>query len=374
MPRDPSMPVSISTLYVHDAVKLLPWVKTIQSKLSLSPRIITDVQDAYADLLKDPDPIAKGKHTMILTRNRGAFVKACPGTRAYNCCGYKILHVGTYCTMDCSYCILQAYFHPPVLIFFVNIDDMLAELKQVFGSPGIHRIGTGEFTDSLIWDPWTDLSKILVSAFSKQSSCALELKTKTADVSSLEGLTHHRKTIVAWSLNTPRVIAAEEQGSASLSKRLAAARRCQREGYPLAFHFDPLVLYEGCEPEYIGVLDQLFASVHPENIVWISLGAFRFPPELKPIIQKRHPDSKLIYGEFIRGLDQKMRYFKPLRVHLYREMVKRIRETAPETTVYCCMEDDAVWEKALGKTPRRMGGIKGMLDAAAEKICGLERR
>ncbi|OQY57486.1 MAG: hypothetical protein B6245_16810, partial [Desulfobacteraceae bacterium 4572_88] len=53
------------------------------------------------------------------------------------------------------------------------------------------------------------------------------------------------------------------------------------------------------------------------DVVWISLGTFRFMPSLKPIIQDRFPDSKIIYGEFIPGLDGKMRYFKPLRIRLY---------------------------------------------------------
>ncbi len=363
--------MSVSALYVHESVKNLLRVHHILSKLTVSHQIITDVRQAYADIMKAPDPIAKGKSVLILTHNKGTFLRPCPGTRGYTCCGYRILHVGTYCTMDCSYCILQAYFHPPVLQFFVNQEDLMAELKSLFATRLIQRIGTGEFTDSLIWDRWTDLSRVLVPSFSEQSSCILELKTKTADVSTLQGLHHNRKTVVAWSLNTPRVIETEEQGSADLSARLAAAVLCQKEGYPLAFHFDPMVIYEGCEAEYAAVVDRLFASVDPQNIVWISLGAFRFQPELKTIIRMRHPHSKLIYGEFIRGMDGKMRYFKPLRIRLYREIASRIREKAPEVTLYFCMEDDEVWEKALGRIPPRGGGVKRMLDEAAIKKCGL---
>jgi spore photoproduct lyase len=253
------------------------------------------------------------------------------------------------------------------------MEDLLAELKAAFASPSIQRIGTGEFTDSLIWDRWIGLSRILVPAFSRQQSCVLELKTKTADVAALMGLPHHRKTVVAWSLNTPQIIEAEEPGSASLPERLEAARRCQQEGYPLAFHFDPMVIYDGCETAYAAVVEQLFASIHPENIVWISLGALRFPPALKTIMQKRHPRSPLVYGEFIRGRDKKMRYFKPLRIRLYREVARRIREFAPETVVYFCMEDEEVWEKALGREAPHREGVKAMLDAAAANVCGLGR-
>ncbi len=362
--------MSISTLYVHESVKELPRVRAVASALGLSPETIHDIHQAYARVLKDPDPVERGKQVLVLTKNKGAFLRPCPGTRKYRCCGYRILHVGTYCTMDCSYCILQAYFHPPVLQFFVNLQDLLAELKGAFSSSTIQRIGTGEFTDSLIWDPWTGLSRILIPAFADQSSCVLELKTKTADVSALMGLAHREKTLVAWSLNTPRVIETEETGTAALPARLKAAEACQEQGYPLAFHFDPMVIYEGCEEEYAAVLQQLFESVAPESIVWISLGALRFPPELKHVMDKRHPRSRLPYGELIRGKDGKMRYFKPLRIRLYRKMAAWIREAAPGTALYLCMEDDEVWEKALGWVPPRQG-VKRLLDDAAMKRCGL---
>ena len=88
----------------------------------------------------------------------------------------------------------------------------------------------------------------------------------------------------------------------------------------MAFHFDPLVLYENCEEEYRDTVKVLFDSVSAEQIAWISLGAFRFMPPLKSVIAQRFPDSKIIYGEFVPGLDGKMRYFKPLRISLYKKI------------------------------------------------------
>jgi spore photoproduct lyase len=48
-------------------------------------------------------------------------------------------------------------------------------------------VGTGEFTDSLIWEQWTDLTDYLVSRFSAQGRAVLELKTKTVNIEGLEG-------------------------------------------------------------------------------------------------------------------------------------------------------------------------------------------
>ena len=363
--------LSVTKLYIDQQVAHLPQIATIRSRLNVPTVIVQNSQKVFESVSSADDPVQKGKTSLFVTRNKGAFIRPCPGTRVYTCCDYKILHIGTFCNMDCSYCILQAYFHPPVLQYFVNHDDLLAELDRLFLEKTVTRIGTGEFTDSMIWEILSDLSSQLVPKFSEQSRAVLELKTKTTAIEGLKQLSHNRKTIVAWSLNTSRVIQNEERHTASLSARLRAAAKCESWGYPLGFHFDPMVIYDGCEEEYRRVVERLFSHVSSENIVWISLGTFRFMPSLKPIIQKRFPDSKIIYGEFISGLDGKKRYFKPLRIDLYRKMVSWIRKYSPEVLIYFCMEDDEVWQKSLGFIPRDHGGLPKMLDKSAVRICGL---
>jgi len=359
-------------LYIDQDVVESPQAISIQSRINAPAVVVENVQDLYQSISSSDDPVQKGKKILFLTRNKGAFIKPCPGTRCYTCCGYQILHIGTFCNMDCSYCILQAYFHPPILQYFVNQNDLVGELDRLFLEKKITRIGTGEYTDSMIWEIWTDLSSLLVPKFSKQSRAVLELKTKTTAIEKLKQFHHNRKTIVSWSLNTNRIIKNEEIHTASLSARLRAAAKCESLGYPLGFHFDPLVIYDGCQEEYMRVVEQLFANVSSKNIVWISLGTFRFMPSLKSIIQRRFPDSKIIYGEFISGLDGKMRYFKPLRIDLYRKIVDCIREYAPDALVYLCMEDDEVWQKSLGFIPSDRGGLSRMLDESAALQCGLD--
>ncbi len=365
---------SILELYIHQRVVDNPQTEAIRVQFDNIPcHIVQDSKAVYQRVLNgSPDTIQQGKKVLFVTENKGAFLKSCPGTRAYTCCGYKILNIGTFCTLDCSYCILQSYFHPPVLQYFVNHDDLFPELDRLNSSPGIHRVGTGEFTDSMIWERWTNLSERLIPHFAKSKNCVLELKTKTTAINRLKSLSHNQKTIMAWSLNTHHVIRHEERSTASLSARLSAAADCESWGYPLAFHFDPMVIYDGCGNDYESVIDTLFSYVDPSSVVWISLGTFRFMPTLKPIIQQRFPKSKIIYGEFITGLDGKMRYFKPLRIALYLAIAKKIAAIAPNVLVYFCMEDDEVWSKSLGYLPKEKGGLETMLDESARKHCGLQ--
>jgi len=194
--------MSISKLLIHKDVVDFPVVKQIVSRLDIPFSVVNETQTLFGQVSGAKDPIQSGKEVLLLTRNKGKFIKECPGTRSYTCCGYKILHIGTFCTMDCAYCILQTYFHPPICQFFVNHDDLFYELDHHLSLKGGSRIGTGEFTDSLIWGKWSDLNTRLVERFATQSRSVLELKTKTVSIAQFASLAHNRKTILSWSLNS----------------------------------------------------------------------------------------------------------------------------------------------------------------------------
>ncbi|MBS3808565.1 MAG: DNA photolyase [Desulfobacterales bacterium] len=363
--------MKIRKVYIDTRAGDDPVTGQICSRLGLAAGHVDHPRQLYKEISQSADPENAGKSVLLLTRNKGPFIRNCPGTTHYTCCGYKILHIGTYCSMDCAYCILQAYYHPPVLQFFTNHDRLYKELDDFFARRNIGRIGTGEFTDSLIWEKIYPIAEQLVDRFSRQDTAILELKTKTSAVDHLLDLDHNRKTILAWSLNTDSVIKNQERGTASLDARIEAAEKGQAYGYPLAFHFDPMILYPGCRQEYAGVVDRLFARINPSNIAWISVGSFRFMPELKEVVARRFPGSKIIYHEFIRAMDGKMRYFKPLRIEMYRGIIGRIREKAPDALVYFCMEDTEVWKKTLGYSPESFGGLARMLDQRAADMCEL---
>ena len=363
--------MQIDTLFIDKAIPLDREISYLIARLNLNPQWIDNTQTVYDFINDSPDPISRAKQTLYVTQNKGAVIKKCPGTSFYTCCDYTILHTGTFCTMDCSYCILQAYFHPPVLQYFAGLDTLGHSLDQTFSQKKIFRIGTGEYTDSLIWEKISLLPEFLVEKFAHQDNCLLELKTKTTNIDSLLDLDHNGKTVLAWSLNTPKIIQSQEKDTAALTARLEAAQRAEAKGYRLAFHFDPMVIYPGCEGEYQDVVARIFNYVRPDSIVWISIGTFRFMPRLKQIIENRFKDSTICYGEFILGLDNKMRYFKPLRIQLYKAIISCIRQYAPNLVIYFCMEDQEVWERCMGFFPEKEGELGHLLDTSAVNHCGL---
>jgi len=312
-----------------------------------------------------------GKDTLHLLSYKGEFLKPCPGTKEYICCGYQILNVATNCPLDCSYCILQSYFlNQPYLRIHVNLEEKLPGiLASLDRDPErIVRVGTGEFADSLALDSlacWTD---ILMKPFSLRKNAVLEFKTKTNRIEGLISSPYRGRIIVSWSLNSPLISATEEKGAATLKQRLEAARRCQAEGFVVSFHFDPLIPHKGWREGYLKTIDLMDRYLKPEGIIWISMGSFRFMPDLKPIIRRRHPQTSILDGEFITGLDGKARYFKPIRIELYQFMREHLEEWYSDLGLYLCMESDEIWRKSMGWTPEDSEGLKGFLDDRVVRI------
>ena len=311
--------------------------------------------------------LTAGKQHLLLSRNKGHFFKACPGTRQYRCCDYQVLNIGMNCPMDCVYCILQAYLNNPWLSFFVNTEDLFRELDEALAVHRFLRIGTGEFTDSMALDSITGLSRQLIAYFRDKQNAVLELKTKTAVIDNLADIDHNRRTVISWSLNSPPIMEREEIRTASLAMRLEAASQCAAMGYLLGFHFDPIIYHPGWQQGYAETIEKLFAAVPAENIVWISMGALRFLPPLKTIAAERFAASNFFYEEFITGLDNKCRYFRSLRTEMYHHVFNELTKRAhPETCIYFCMESDEIWQDVTGRSPEEQGGLPAMLDEAVQ--------
>jgi spore photoproduct lyase len=237
---------------------------------------------------------------------------------------------------------------------FTNLEDLKQELEEVAAKSqsGLHRIGTGEFIDSLVFDHITGFSKELIPLFVRHKGLILELKTKTNHIDNLLELDPKGKIVVSWSLNPAAVIAREEPETTSLKERLIAGQKCQAQGYWIGLHFDPIIYDDNWQNEYEDLVKLTFSRLDPKRVIWISLGGLRFIPALVPKIKEMFPHSKIICGELFPGRDGKLRYLQKIRVALYTELITLIREFAPQAFIYLCMETREVWTKVFGWSPK----------------------
>lgn len=314
------------------------------------------------------DPVRLELKTAV---NKGEFWKPCPGTSDdYLCCGYEILTPLTGCGMYCSYCVLQVYFNHQHQTVYENFDDLEREVhrKMEERATGVVRFGTGEFGDSLFLENRLGLSKKVADVLDRYDNVLVEFKTKSANVSTLGQIKNPQKAVIGFSLNTERMVKQLEKGTAPVKKRLEAAALCEEMGFSVAFHFDPMVWYDGWEKEYREVVSMIYHYVKkPQSIAWCSMGGFRTMPSLKSELIKRSIQFPLFAGEMILGADGKLRYPRPLRIEFYKAMDDEFKKHDDNAPLYMCMESREVWEEC-GMYGRIPNGLTRFLDERAVSI------
>ena len=360
-------------IIVDKAVSEEPLTRQICSRFQDVPTYEVENYDWHKESsVNDPlkNPLSKGKKTLHLKYFQGKSIKACPGfSDNLVCCNYFTLDLIENCPFECTYCILQAFLNKPVITVHANLEEMLMQVRQRTSSQPetLFRIGTGEHSDSLALDKTLGINQHIIKFFAALPNALLELKTKSNQVEHLLELPHGGKTVISWSVNPQVIITKEELKTATLDERLNAARMASDAGYKVAFHFDPMIDYPDWEKGYQGLVEQIFDNISPDRIAWVSLGTLRYISSLKSIVDVRFPNSRVFLGEFIPGIDGKMRYLKKIRQRLYRNVQQKIQKLAPDVPTYLCMESSPLWKNSMTKQPETAPEMEGILLRSLEK-------
>ena len=280
--------------------------------------------------------LLREKECVLFALKRGVWLKPfhCYENKAYT---YLSLDVAEGCLFDCVYCYLQTYLNHGALVLFVNLRNLEAELRQ--RNERNLWISTGLLSDSLLAESYFPVLP-RISKWIPEGS-VMELRSKSSDLTSLVDPDIRREGIVvSWSLNPKRVASLYEYGAASLEERLQAARQALDLGYRIAFHFDPVFYFEGWQELYSDLFLQI-SQFPKERTAFLSLGLFRFMPDLGAVIRKRFPFHEILTQEFFPDADGKYHYFRGIRKEMYRAFsnwLKPWKETVP---VFWSMEPDS---------------------------------
>jgi spore photoproduct lyase len=180
--------------------------------------------------------------------------------------------------------------------------------------------------------------------------------TKSDNVDDILDLPHNGHSIIAWSMNNEVVSRAYEIGAPGFERRLEAAYKVQRAGYPLRIRLDPIVPFDGWQDAYADTVTKIFQRISPERI---TLGTLRFEggfhkmrnsifttgPELPAILQGMMPmfEPKEIDGSK-RPKVGKYSYPEDKRVEIFDFIIREIRRHS-QCTIALCKESANVWSQ-----------------------------
>jgi spore photoproduct lyase len=311
------------------------------------------------DLLDDAEDAPDTKSAIVLKAQDADCCRLCPGTRTYRCCGYYTMDVMEGCPFDCAYCVLQAYLPHRNIQVNVGTDSFVRSMLAMIKEGKKRRIGTGELSDSLALDDLLAFSEVIVPIINAQDILQFEFKTKSDRIANLLNL-NPKNIVVSWSLNPPEFAEVNEKGAADVEKRLAAAKECAAAGYKIAFHFDPIIYYNGWRDGYGKLLEQIFELVSERAVEYISLSAFRGTGKLLNQMRQRAEIPAFLGSDLVLGLDGKYRYFKGIRRELLSFMFNSIRREWRDVFIYFCMEHSSIWEETTGFDPVSKEALEAM--------------
>jgi spore photoproduct lyase len=269
--------------------------------------------------------------------------------------------------MACSYCVLQNHYDEAVIAVPTNLKEKLAEVQLVEGKR--YRIGTGEYSDSLLWGNRNNILADLCDFARAHPNAIIELKTKSANVGWILENEIPANVCCTWSLNPPVIIANEEHKTATLDRRLAAARAVADKGVKVGFHFHPMFYFEGFEGEYQALIERVISTFRPEEVLWVSLGCVTMLKGFAQDFRTKYKHSKLLQMETEITPDGKITYAFPVREKLYRNALDALAPWKGQVFQYLCMEHKPMWDSVMGFAYASMGEFdEAFNDSAFAKI------
>ena len=263
------------------------------------------------------------------------------------------------CFYQCDWCYLKLTYRAafPFITIRAQYDRIKEQLhKRLSQTQAPVIFNTGELADSLSMEHLTRSAREFIPWIGNTENGYLFMLTKSDNVNDILDLSHNKRTIIAWSMNNETVSKKFEIGAPPLDRRLDAAQKVQKAGYPLRIRFDPIVPISGWQEAYSDTIKRIFGKITPERI---TLGTLRFEqgfynmrntifttgPELPEYLENMEP---MFRPKKFRGAKKsksgKYSFTEKQRIEIFNFIISEIRKHS-DCTIALCKESARVWKK-----------------------------
>jgi len=295
-----------------------------------------------------PEELPAPRLEFVSQADDSTILGSCPvASERTRCCNLLTLDAVKNCGFDCSYCSIQSFYTDGKIYLHRNLRSKLDNLN--LDPEKIYHIGTGQSSDSLLWGNRDGMLDDLFDFAEKNKNVILELKTKSNAIGYFRNKDVPANVLVTWSLNTDKIIEAEEHHTAGLQKRLDAARAISDMGILVGFHLHPIVEYRGWEADYCKLVDLIKDTFRPEEVALVSLGTLTFIKPVIKLLRKRKLKSKILQMPLV-DAGGKLSYPLELKRKMFSTVYNRFStEWTKAVYFYMCMEDKSLWQDVFGR-------------------------
>ena len=263
------------------------------------------------------------------------------------------------CFYQCDWCYLKLTYRAafPFITIRAEYDKIKEHIyRRLNQSTAPVIFNSGELADSLSMEHLTRAGREFIPWFGHSENGYLFMLTKSDNVDNILDLPHNGHTIIAWSMNHDMVSRKFEIGAPPFERRLEAAYKVQKAGYPVRIRLDPIVPFEGWRKAYSETINQIFKRVSPERV---TLGTLRFEKgfyDMRNSIFTTGPDLPRFMEEMVpmfgpkrfsgskKPRSGKYSFTEEKRIEIFGFMINEIQKYS-DCRVALCKESARVWKK-----------------------------
>lgn len=237
------------------------------------------------------------------------------------------------CSAMCLYCYLVCNYNKcSYLRVFVNVEEMLSKLiRRSYGYEKPCTFEIGSNSDLILENQVTGNLPGIIEKFALEGRGKLTFPTKFSMIEPLLKLNHQGKTIVRMSVNPQTLIEQVELGTSSLRRRIEALNKLCEAGYPVGLILAPVILTDGWQVLYTGLLDELHShlSEKVKKEMFLEVIFMTYSYVHRAINDQAFPDALKLYNQELmtgRGRGKycyKQDYRKAAEIFLREEISRR---------------------------------------------------
>lgn len=234
----------------------------------------------------------EGKNTLVVGTREGSKFQSCKPSAHYQ------LPLFSGCIGQCEYCYLNTNLgDKPYVKINVNVDEIL-KTAQIFideGLPAITIFEGSATSDPIPTEPYAHSLERAIKFFSNSRNGRFRFATKFIDIDTLLDIEHNGNTEIRFTLNTNKVIKDFESRTPSMERRIDAAIKVIKAGYPMGFIIAPVFIYDGWKDDYRNLLLHLHTKL-PKKVLYpitFEVISHRYTTRAKNVILKVFPETTL---------------------------------------------------------------------------------
>ena len=197
------------------------------------------------------------------------------------------------CVYDCEYCYLQGMYPSANIVIFVNLEDIFSQVDHILTLHPVYLCISYD-TDLLAFEHLLGYVKKWIAYAKDKSNLTIEIRTKSANIKALAGITTPNNVILAWTLSPSEIVKQYENYTPSYEARMDSIKTALKEGYRVRLCFDPMLYVKDFKNVYQDFFMNTLEQIPVEKIEDISIGVFRTSSDYLKNMRKGRPNSAIV--------------------------------------------------------------------------------